>query len=270
LRVRDHGRVFRGRSENNLGEISVDGRRRPYRIQPIVVATPEPCTLIRMVGPNRPGINAAVTRKRILSKRAIVKRIALALLLAIAQACSQTNGGANENSEQITVTQPPAGGQLPGADAAAPGGASMTVIQGRIVSVNQENKFATLQAAGGTQLILHVLHQDILAAAKPGEPFIARFYEIVSVHKLVPGQLPSARSLRAGIVNAVPDQTPGVPFGSQYQFAVTVYAIDKNDKTISITGLDGRVEVVVVANPESLDQIQVGEQIVVTLIDVVE
>ena len=38
---------------------------------------------------------------------------------------------------------------------------------------------------------------------------------------------------------------------------------------ISIKGLDGAVEVVVVANPESLDQVHIGEQIVVTLIDVV-
>jgi F0F1-type ATP synthase beta subunit len=50
---------------------------------------------------------------------------------------------------------------------------------------------------------------------------------------------------------------------------VTVDAIDKNDKTISIKGLDGAVEGVVVANPESLDQVHVGQQIVVTLIDVV-
>ena len=145
----------------------------------------------------------------------------------------------------------------------------MTVVQGHIVSVDQKNKLVVLQAAGGKQVILHVFNQYSLAAAKPGEPFIARFYEIASVQKLVPGQSPSAQSLTAGIVNAAPDQTPGAPFGSQYQFAVTIDAIDKNGKTISIKGLDGAVEVVVVANPESLDQVHVGEQVVVTLIDVV-
>ena len=50
---------------------------------------------------------------------------------------------------------------------------------------------------------------------------------------------------------------------------MTIEAIDKNGKTISIKGLDGAVEVVVVANPQSLDQVHVGEDVVVTLIDVV-
>jgi F0F1-type ATP synthase beta subunit len=50
---------------------------------------------------------------------------------------------------------------------------------------------------------------------------------------------------------------------------VTIDAIDENNKTISIKGSDGVVEIVAVANPDSLKQVQVGEQIVVTLIDVV-
>jgi hypothetical protein len=154
-------------------------------------------------------------------------------------------------------------------DLAPAHGASVTAVRGRIVSVDQENKFVTLQAAGGKQLILHVFNRDSLTAAQPGEPFIARFYEVASIQKFVPGQVPSAESLTAGIVNAAPDQTPGAPFGTQYEFAVTVEAIDRNDKTISIKGLDGIVEVVVVANPQNLDQIGTGEQIFVTLIDVV-
>jgi len=195
-------------------------------------------------------------RNRIFSISAFLRAIAFALLLAIGHACSQTQDGATGTiGLQVSTLSPVA--------------ASVTVVQGQIVSVDKENKFVTLQTAGGKQVILHALNQYSLATAKAGEPFIARFYEIASVQKLVPGQSPSAQSLKAGIVNAAPDQTPGAPYGSQYQFAVTIDAIDKNGKTISIEGMDGAVEVVVVSNPESLDQVHVGEQIVVTLIDVV-
>jgi hypothetical protein len=48
---------------------------------------------------------------------------------------------------------------------------------------------------------------------------------------------------------------------------VTVDAINKKDEAILIKGPDGVVEVVDVANPETLDQVQVGEHIVVTLTD---
>jgi hypothetical protein len=209
-------------------------------------------------------------RNRTFSISAFLKAIAFALLLAIGYACSQRQGGATGISDQVSISsEAAAGGQPPPEELATPRGASVTVVQGQIVSVDQENKFVTLQAAGGKQVILHVFNQYSLATVKPGEPFIARFYEIASVQQMLPGQSPSAQSLTAGIVNAAPDQTPGAPFGSQYQFAVTIDAIDKNDKTISINGLDGAVEVVVVANPESLDRVHVGEQIVVTLIDVV-
>jgi hypothetical protein len=199
------------------------------------------------------------------SIRAFLKVAAFALLLAIGHGCSTEGGGTNESTMSVVG----APGQPPPASAAAPRGASVTAVQGRIVSVDQTNKLVTLQAADGKQVILHVFNQDSLGAAKPGEPFTARFYEIASVEKLVPGQTPGAESLTAGIVNAAPDETPGAPYGSQYQFAVTVGAIDKNDKTISVKGLDGVVEVVAVANPQSLDQVQVGEEIAVTLIDVV-
>jgi hypothetical protein len=207
---------------------------------------------------------------RTFSISTLLKTIAFALLFGIGYACSQTQGGATGIGEAaITVSPVAAGGQTPFRGLVVPKGASVIVVHGQVVSVDQENELVMLQAADGKQVMLHVFSQYSLAAAKPGEPFIARFYEIASVQKLMPGQSPSAQSLTSGIVNAAPDQTPGAPFGSQYQFAVTVDAIDKNDKTISINGLDGVVEVVVVANPESLDQVYVGEQIVVTLIDVV-
>jgi hypothetical protein len=43
----------------------------------------------------------------------------------------------------------------------------------------------------------------------------------------------------------------------------------RRTKAISIKGPDGVLEVVNVANPETLDQVQVGEHIVVTLTDAV-
>jgi len=211
-----------------------------------------------------------LARNRASSISAFLKTIAFALVFTLGHACSQTQRGATGTSGEASALSPAAvGGQPTPEYLVAARAVSVTVVQGRIVSVDQGNKLVTLQPVGGKQVLLHVFNPYSLAAAKPGEPFIARFYEIARVQKLAPGQSPSAQSLRAGIVNAAADQTPGAPFGSQYEFAVTIDAIDKNDKTISIKGLDGVVEVVLVANPPSLDQVHVGEQIVVTLIDVV-
>jgi hypothetical protein len=149
----------------------------------------------------------------------------------------------------------------------AAGAASVIVVHGQIVSVNQDKKLVTLQAADGKQVTVHVYNPYNLAGAKPGESFVAQFYEIATIQKLAPGQSPPAPSLTEGIVSAATGQTPGAALGSQYQFAVTVDSIDKNDKAVSIKGPDGVVEVVDVANPEMLDQMRIGETIVVTLTD---
>jgi hypothetical protein len=151
----------------------------------------------------------------------------------------------------------------------ATGAATVVTVHGKIVAVDQAKKLVTLQTPGGKPVSLHVYNPYNLAAAKPGVPFVAKFYEIATLHKLGPGQSPPKPSLIEGIVSAEPGQTPGATLGSQTQFAVTVNAIDKNDKAISLKGPDGKVEVVDVANPEMLDQVRVGENIVVTLTDAV-
>jgi hypothetical protein len=181
-----------------------------------------------------------------------------ALLLAIGYGCSRTQAGPKSSGQSSAVNP-----------AAASSTASVIVISGQITSVDQEKKLVRLQPVRGKQVLLHVYTPYNFAAVEPGELFIARFYEVVTVQKLALAQSPPAQSLTAGIVSAVPGEAPGVAFASPYQFVVAIDAIYKNDKRISIKGSDGVVEVVEVANPQSLDQVQLGEEIVVTLMDVI-
>jgi len=193
--------------------------------------------------------------------------LAAALMLYVVPGCSHNQYGSSPIAEQaspISSTNAPAQANLIGA-----GAASVVTVHGKIVSVDQEKKLVTLAGPNGKQVTLHVYNPYNLAAAKAGEPFVAKFYEIATIQKLAPGQSPPAPSLTQGIVSAAPGQTPGAALGSQYQFTVTIDAIDKNNKAISIKGPDGVVDEVDVANPEILDQVQVGEQIVVTLTDAV-
>jgi hypothetical protein len=203
------------------------------------------------------------------SIRAFAGAMVLALLVALGYACSQASDGAPGSGGQASAKSPAVEGQQQPGNVVAVGAASVVVVHGQIVSVNQDKKLVTLQTDDGKQLTVHAYNPYNLAAAKAGERYVAKFYEIATLHKLAPGQSPPTPSLTEGIVSAQPGQTPGAAFGSQYQFAVTIDAIHKNDKAISLKGPDGVVETVDVANPETLDQVQVGEQIVVTLTDAV-
>jgi hypothetical protein len=198
-----------------------------------------------------------------------LKVVMCALLLPVACACSQAQQGPSGTGAQAAApvaavaTQPPPGTVI------AAGAASVITLHGQIVAVDEDKKLVTLQGPNGKQVTLHVYNPYNLAAAKPGERFVARFYEIATVQKLASGQSPPTPSLTEGIISAAPGQTPGAALGSQLQFAVTIDAIDKQDKAIRIKGPDGVVETVDVANAEALDQVQVGEHIVVTLTDAV-
>jgi hypothetical protein len=149
------------------------------------------------------------------------------------------------------------------------GSETVVTIHGKIVAVDREKQLVTLQGPDGKTFPIHVYNPYNLAAAKPGEPFVARFYEIVTVRKKLPNENIASVSLAQGLISASPGQTPGAVAGTQTQVLATVSGIDGAKNTVELTGPDGTVETVNVANPENLAQVKVGEQIVITLTNVV-
>lgn len=170
------------------------------------------------------------------------------------------------------ASPPPSESQPPapvGEHLAGIGSETVITVHGKIVSVDREKSTVTLQGPSGKPLTVHVYNPYNLAAAKPGEPFVARFYEVVTIRKKMQGEAIPSASLEQGIISASPGQTPGAAFGSQLQFVATITAIDTNKNTVELKGPDGKVETVNVANPENLAQVKVGEDIVITLTNVV-
>jgi hypothetical protein len=203
--------------------------------------------------------------------------------LPAAQAPATSAAGAagpNSNAPAEVVSAPPplAGGASPGQEhLAGIGSATVVTIHGKIVSVNRPKKLVTLEGPRGRQVTIHVYNPYNVAEAKAGEPFVAKFYEIVTIVKKKPStsvkkkpstSIPPA-SLVEGIVSAVPGQTPGAAFGSQLQVVATIDAINEDGKTVALKGPDGVVETVKVANPANLKHVKVGDQIVITLSNVV-
>jgi hypothetical protein len=193
----------------------------------------------------------------------------------LAQATAPSNPGAAANSNPGGSAQ--ANGASPSPPAASSaqehlvgiGSETVVTIHGKVVSVNRSKKLVTLEGPNGKQVTLQVYNPYNLAAAKAGEPFVAKFYEIVTIRKLMPGESLPPASLAEGIISAAPGQTPSAAVGTRVQLIVTVDAIHKNKKTITVQGPDGSAETVSVANPTNLKYMKVGEKIVITLSKVV-
>lgn len=141
---------------------------------------------------------------------------------------------------------------------------TIVTVHGKIVAVDQAKKLVTLKGPDGNEIIIKVRNPYNLAAAQPGAPFVARFKDTVTIRRKRPGEVLAAVSVKEGITTAAPGETPGGTIRSKQQVLVTVSAIDRKDRTVTIKGPDGSEETVVVANPQLLKRVKPGDELVVT------
>ena len=196
--------------------------------------------------------------------------LAALLLSVVAASCANTNTAQNEAAPSaIGSAMPSSLSATPQDHLAGIGSATIITIHGTILSVNRQTGLVTLQGPNGKTATVHVYDPYNLAAAKPGEPFVARFYEVVTIRKKQPGESVPPASLQQGIVGAMPGQSPGGAIGSQFQMVATIVAIDREKNTAEIRGPDGVTETVDVDHPETLAYVKAGDEIVITLTNVV-
>jgi hypothetical protein len=178
-------------------------------------------------------------------------------LICSLTACSSANTASpapSQSASALPVAQPSAtststqpaqmASAAPGPLAAPPaqehlvgvGSATVVTIHGKVVSVNHAKKLVTLQGPGGKQITLHVYNPYNLAAAKAGTPFVAKFYEIVTIRKKRKGETLPVASVSEGIVSAMPGQTPGAVAGTRTEIIVTIDAINPDSETVAVKG----------------------------------
>jgi len=192
------------------------------------------------------------------------------------QASTSAGGSALPPAQPIVAAAPPMASPPPAPmvnpsqeHVAGVGSATVVTIHGKIVAVDRPKKLVTLEGPNGKQITIHVYNPYNLKQAKAGDPFVARFYEIITVVKTKPDPSLPAVSFAQGIVTAEPGQTPGAAFGRQIQVVATVDAINKAERTIVIKGPDGAEETVKAHHRSDLKHIKVGDQIVITLTNAV-
>jgi hypothetical protein len=141
--------------------------------------------------------------------------------------------------------------------------ATVVTVHGKIAKVNRAKKQVTLEVPGGQEVTLDVQNPYNLNAAKVGLPFVARYYEVVTIRKKKPGESIPSASLKGGIATAKPGGVPGAVGELHVRLLVSVDAIDEANGTVTVKAADGTVETVKARNPENLKRLKVGDQLVV-------
>jgi hypothetical protein len=146
---------------------------------------------------------------------------------------------------------------------------SIINLSGKIVSVDVPKSLVTIEGPEGRKLTFQVLNPDNLRAAKVGEPYNARFYEVTTIRKKKPGENLQGGSLSQGIWTTNPLGVPGGSRAAQVTLLVTVEAIDEANGTVTVKAADGTTETVKAREPQNLKLLKVGDELVVSLYEAV-
>jgi hypothetical protein len=142
------------------------------------------------------------------------------------------------------------------------GSATIVTFQGKIVAVDTAKKQVTLEGPEGRKLTVDVKNPANLKAAKVGEPYSARYYDIFTVRKKRPGETVQ-NAVTAGVWTTNPLGVPGGSRAVQITVLVTVAAIDQANGTVTVKAADGTTETVKARNPHNLKLIKVGDELVI-------
>jgi len=142
---------------------------------------------------------------------------------------------------------------------------TVVTVHGKIASVNKAKKLVTLEGPEGNKVTLNVENPYNLNAAKVGAPFVARYYEVITIRKKKPGESVQSASLSGGIATAKPGGVPGATGELHLTLLVSVEAIDQANGTVTVKAADGTTETVKPRNPQNLKRLKVGDQLVIGL-----
>jgi len=141
---------------------------------------------------------------------------------------------------------------------------TILTVHGEIASVDQANRRLTLKRHEPGTLALEARDQKKLEGIKPGDRVVIRYVEVVHLREKKPGEALPKASLKEGIIAAEPGGPAKAAVPRRHMAVVSVEATDKTFQEVTLEGPDGSQETVMVENPEALEHIKVGDQVVIT------
>jgi Cu/Ag efflux protein CusF len=139
-------------------------------------------------------------------------------------------------------------------------------VRGTIVKIDKEHQAVTFKGPRGNTLTLQVKNPANLNAVKVGDEVIANYTQAIAVRLLKPGEAAPSESVIEERVTAKPGEVPHGGIAREVTLTARIEQIDKTAQTVSLLGPDGRSEVVKVRDPQNLERVKVGDEIVITFV----
>jgi len=159
---------------------------------------------------------------------------------------------------------------------AASAGEKPSVYKDRVVTatatveaIDLEKRVVTLKRADGSVFDLAVGPEARnLPQVKVGDEVVAKYYESIAVQVTKPGAAEGSQ-VKETVARAKPGEKPAGAVTKQVTVTATVEKIDKKKMIAWLRGPEGKVVDVKVRNPKNLENVNVGDQVVITYTEAV-
>jgi hypothetical protein len=137
---------------------------------------------------------------------------------------------------------------------------SVLTLRGEVVAVDPAKLLVTVKSTEGRYSTLEARGEQELQGLKVGDNITVRYFEGAQIREQGLGKAAPALSLKEGMMSA----TLGGPSRKKHALVASVEKVDTVNQEITIKAPDGSLETIMVANPEYLKHIKVGDQVGMT------
>lgn len=141
--------------------------------------------------------------------------------------------------------------------------AAVVTVRGTVEAIDKEKQTVTLKGPRRT-LTVQVRDPKKLDAIKVGDPVVGKYYEALALEVKKAGSATPGLTTQQGVASSKAGETPAGAVGQQVTLTVTIVAIDKAAKTVTIKGAEGTTETVKARDPKNLDALKVGDLVEIT------
>ena len=139
-----------------------------------------------------------------------------------------------------------------------------------VMAVNQSTRMVTLKGPEGNTVTFKASDEvKNLAQVQVGDEVKFAYYESVAVRVLKAGEAFPAAGESTAMSRAKPGEKPAGVVGTETTVNATITAIDKKAKTATLMGENGKSVTVTPLRPEKLDEVKVGDRLVITYTEAV-
>jgi len=138
-----------------------------------------------------------------------------------------------------------------------------------VEAIDVEKRIVTLRRADGSVFDLTVGEEvRNLPQVKAGDEVVVKYYESIAVQVTKPGAAEGSQ-VKEALARAKPGEKPAGVVAKQVTVTATVEKIDKKKMIATLKGPEGKVVDVKVRNPKNLENVNVGDQVVITYTEAV-